>query len=204
MDLPNKNEPAKGSAEQPKKHIVPVISGATQVPRPASRRFLEFLFAESPKNLGAKIGRDVIVPRIKAGVEEAFNAFVHGMFWGNTGVKPMSNMVQGTVLRAGGTQYHQISSLPAGAVTPASQQVTSSGNYQDLVCPTQQEAELLLSNLYDTLNQYRVVAVGDLYEMARIKPNPSDNAFGWYSLDGARISKVRDGYLLELPRPAAI
>lgn len=202
MDLPNKSEPAKGSADQPKKHIAPVISGATQAPRPATRRFMDFMFAESPRSLSAKIGRDVIVPRIKAGLEEAFNSFVHGMFWGN-GAKPMSNMVSGTVLRAGGTQYHQISSLPAGAV-PTAAPTTSSGNYQDLVCPTQQEAEILLSNLYATLNQYRVVAVADLYEMARIKPQPSDNAFGWYSLDGARISKVRDGYLLELPRPSII
>src|SRR5215216_2279659 len=190
MDLPNKSEPAKGSADQPKRHITPVISGAKPAPRPASRRFMDFLFAEKPKDLGARIGRDVIVPRIKAGLEEAFNSFVHGMFWGN-GTRPMSNMVQGTVLRAGGTQYHQISSLPAGAQPAPAQNTTSSGNYQDLVCPTQQEAEMLLSNLYATLNQYRVVAVADLYEMARIKPSPSDNAFGWYSLDGARISKTR-------------
>lgn len=204
MDLPNKSVPEKGSSEQPKKHIEPVISGAVQAPRPASRRFMDFLFAESPKNLGAKIGRDVIVPRIKAGVEEAFNAFVHGMFWGN-GTKPMSNMVQGTVLRAGGVQYHQISALPAGATpAPPAANTTSSGNYQDLVCPTQQEAEILLSNMYATLNQYRVVAVADLYEMARIKPSPSDNAFGWYSLDGARISHTRDGYVLALPRPTVI
>lgn len=200
MDLPNKSEPNV----EPKKKIVPVISGATQAPRPASRRFMDFLFAESPKALGARIGRDVIVPRIKAGVEEAFNSFVHGMFWGN-GTRPMSNMVQGTVLRAGGTQYHQISSLSAGAVpaTPAAS-TTSHGNYQDIVCPTQQDAELLLANLYALFNQYRVVAVADLYEMARIKVSPSDNAFGWLSLDGARISKVRDGYVLELPRPSVI
>lgn len=199
MDLPNKSEPAAPSG---KKDIQPVISGATQVSRPATRRFFDFFFAESPRNLGSKIGRDVVVPRLKAAGEEAINSFLHGMLWGN-GAKPISNMVQGTVLRAGGVQYHQISSLPAGAATPVPQQ-TSSGNYQDLVCPTQTEAETLLANLYATFNQYRVVAVADLYEMARIKPAPSDNAFGWYSLDGAKIVKSRDGYVLELPRPVSI
>lgn len=203
MNLPDKSVPEKGSSTPPKRHIEPVISGAVQAPRPATRRFLDFMFAEKPKELSAKIGRDVVVPRIKAGVEEALRAFIHGMFWGN-GSAPVSNMVQGTVLRAGGTQYHQISSLPAGAPPTPAANTTSSGNYQDLVCPTQEDAERLLSNLYATLNQYRVVAVADLYEMARIKPQPSDNSFGWYSLDGARISKTRDGYLLELPRPGVI
>lgn len=198
MDLPDKTAPTSA----PKKNIQPVISGAVQAPRPASRRLMGFLFAEKPKDLSAKIGRDVVVPRIKAGVEEALRAFIHGMFWGN-GPAPTSNIVQGTVLRAGGVQYNQISSLPPGT-SPTVSSTTSSGNYQDLVCPSQQEAEMLLSNMIATLNQYRVVAVADLYEMARIKPAPSDNAFGWYSLDGARISKVRDGYLLELPRPGTI
>jgi hypothetical protein len=196
MDLPNKSEP-----QQPKKHITPVISGAVQVPRPASRRFKEFLFQESPKNLGAKIGRDIIVPRIKAGVEEAINSFLAGMLWGN-GARPGSQIVSGTVLRPGGVQYHQISQA-GGAIAPA-QNTTSSGNYQDLVCPSQQEAETLLAQMYDTLNQYRVVAVADLYEMARIKPAISDNAYGWTNLDGARITKTRDGYCLELPRPTVI
>jgi len=201
MDLPNKS--GENPSPAPKREIKPVISGATQVSRPATRRFLDFVFAESPRNLGAKIGRDVILPRLKAAGEEAVNSFLHGMLWGNS-ARPMSNMVQGTVLRAGGVQYHNVSSLPAGATAAPAPQTTSHGNYQDIVCPTQQEAEILLANLYDTFNQYRVVAVADLYEMARIKPSPSDNAFGWTSLDGARIVKSRDGYVLEMPRPSVI
>jgi hypothetical protein len=80
----------------------------------------------------------------------------------------------------------------------------SSGNYQDLVLPTQPMAEAVLGNMYELLNEYRMVAVADLYEAAGVTPAPSDNAYGWMSMDGARISKVRDGYLLELPRPSLL
>ena len=200
MDLPDKSAPQG----VPKKAIKPVVSGAVQVQRPATRRFFDFLFAESPKVLAKKIGRDIVVPRLKASFEEAANGFLGGMLWGDGANRPMNHMVRGTVLRGGGVNYAHISD-PANALTQARQAtVQSSGNYQDIVVPTQQFAEVLLANMYDLLNQYRVVAVADLYELAAITPAPSDNAYGWTSLDTARISKVRDGYLLELPRPTLI
>lgn len=202
MQLPDKHmvpEP-----EPPKKDIKPVVTGVVPVQRPATRRFLNFVFAESPKDLCKRIGQDVLVPRAKAGVEEALNSFIRGMFWGQ-GSPPLSNIVQGTVLR-GGTNYQALSSGPPSALTQARAANTTrtSGAYEDLVCPTQESAERLLANLFDIFNQYRVVCVADLYELANIKPAPSDNVYGWLSLDGARISKVRNGYLLELPRPSVI
>lgn len=201
MDLPDKT----AAVTPPKKDIKPVVSGAKKVQRPASKRFFDYLFAESPKDLARKVGRDVIVPRVKAGFEQAFNEFLSGMLWGNGMNRPPSNIVPGAVIRGGGINYQGISSQPS-SMTQARQAITnqSSGNYQDLILPSQEYAEVLLANLIDLLNQYRVVAVADLYELAGQSPAISDNSYGWTSLDTARISKVRDGFLLELPRPSLI
>ena len=208
MDLPNKS----GSVpvpEQPKKDIKPIVADGLVVkaPRPMTRRFLDFVFAESPKELLVRVGRDTLMPRAKAGVEEALQNFIHGMFWGQ-GQPPLSNIVKGTVLRGGGMNYQAISTgsalQQAQAQAAAAAPSRSSGNYEDLVCPTQDIAERLLAQLYEVFNQYRVVAVADLYEMANITPAASDNSFGWLSLDGARITKERNGYVLALPRPTLI
>lgn len=203
MDLPNKQAPPE---EPPKKHIVPIVADGLVVkaPRPVTRRFLDFVFAESPQELVKRVARDTLVPRAKAGVEEALNSFIHGMFWGS-GSAPLSSIVKGTVLRGGGMNYNAISSQQS-ALTMAREANTarSNGTYEDLVCPSQEVAERLLANLYEVFNQYRVVAVADLYEMANIVPSPSDNAYGWMSLDGARITKERNGYVLALPRPTLI
>lgn len=199
MDLPDKTIPLA----PPKKDIKQVVQGASLVKRPATRRFMDFVFAESPKTLGKKIGRDVVVPRIKAGLEQAFNEFLSGMLWGDGSNRPAGHIVQGTVLRGGGVNYNQASTSLLSQARQANVS-RSSGNYQDIVVPTQQFAETLLANMYELLNQYRVVAVADLYESAGLTPAISDNSYGWTSLDGARISKVRDGYLLELPRPTLI
>jgi len=208
MDLPDKT--GGPPPEQPKKNITPVVADGLVVkaPRPMTRRFLDFVFAESPKELMVRVGRDTLMPRAKAGVEEALQNFIHGMFWGQ-GQAPLSNIVKGTVLRGGGMNYNAISTGSAlqqaqAQAAAASTPNRSSGNYEDLVCPTQDIAERLLAQLYEVFNQYRVVAVADLYEMANITPATSDNSYGWLSLDGARITKERNGYVLALPRPTII
>jgi hypothetical protein len=200
MDLPNKQDPP---TTEEKREIIPVVQGEL-TKRPATRRFFDFVFAESPKDISKRIGREVVVPKIKAGIEEAIGSFVHGMFWGQ-GSAPISSMVKGTVLRGGTNLYHASgNTAPSGLQQAQAQTQGSTGNYEDVVCGTLQAAETLLANLFDTFNRYNVVSVGDLYEMARIPTQISHNAYGWRSLDGARISKVRDGYVVELPRPTLI
>ena len=203
MELPNKGEPQQA----PRKKLDPVISGASPTSRPASKRFFGFLFAESPKALSKKIGREIVVPRMKASFEEAARGFLSGMLWGHGNPGMTSGIVQGTVLH-GGTNYRAISSGPISALQQAQMATTgtstSSGNYKDLICPTQHEAEILLARMWDLFNQYRIVTVADLYESARITPQPSDNSYGWTSLEGARIVPDRAGYVLQLPRPVLV
>lgn len=199
MNLPDKTNPQPASESRVK---APVASGVKKVDRPARKRFLDYLFAESPSEAGKKIGREIVVPRIKQGFEEAFNSFLAGMLWGGGQNRPSGSIVQGTVLRGAVNQYHNVQVTNQTLARQATVGVNvSSGNYQDLVIPTQQMAESILANMYDLLNQYRMVAVADLYELSSITPAPSDNAFGWTSLDGARISAAHGGYLLELPKP---
>lgn len=198
MDLPDKTNPQK------KKVVKPLVESSQEVKRPATRRFFDYVFAESPKDLIKKVARDVLVPRAKAGFEEAFNNFLGGMLWGDPTNRPMSHMVRGTVIRGGSVNYAAISSNPASQARLALPHSSSAGNYRDLVFPTVQDAEIVLGGMYDLLNEYRVVAVGDLMEMSNRPVAISDNSYGWTSLDGARISKVASGYVLELPRPTLI
>jgi hypothetical protein len=198
MDLPDKT-----AAPQPTKQVKRIVpaGAAKSASRPASRRFFDFVFAGSPKELAKRTVENVVVPRAKAAVEEAFNSFVHGMFWGG-GSSPASQIMQGTVLRGGGVNYNAISNNPQTLAAAASP--SPAGPYQDLIVPTQEYAEALLAHMFDLHNQYRVVAVADLYEAAQMTPDIQLNGLGWYSLDGSKITKERDGYRLSLPRPQKI
>jgi len=209
VDLPNK-DPAPTPTAPSRPKVEAVIPGAVASKRPATRRFLGFLFAESPKDIGKKITDDIIVPRLKLSFFEAFNGFLSGMLWGNSGVTPPQGLMRGTTIH-GGTDYRVISSGGQPVISGLTQarqeqvhQVTSVGAYRDLVCPTQHHAELLLAAIIDIHNQYRMVTVADLYEAANKTPEPGAGNYGWTSVDTARIVKDREGFRLELPRPVLL
>ena len=202
MNLPDKS---KGPADPKNKNITPVVKGATPVKHSSLRQIRDSFIAESPRSLVDTVLMNVVIPRLKAGVEEALNSFLAGILWGNSTNRPQSSLVSKAMQRGGVINYSAYSSQPSGLAQARALNTTrSAGNYRDLVLPSQDMAEILLANMFDLLSEYRVVAVADLYELAEITPQPSDNAYGWMNLDGARISKVRDGYLLELPRPGLI
>lgn len=203
MDLPDKTGgPAPTTPPPQKKVPKQIVEGAVKVPRPATRRFFDFLFAESPKAVGRKIASDVIVPRIKQGFEEAANSFLSGMLWG--GNRP-TGLISGSTMRGGATAYSAISTGMGSSLLQARQATeVQRVSYEDLAFPTLEAAEFCLANMIELLNQYRVVAIGDLNDMVGNTSQPSDNAYGWNNLDGARISKDRNGFRLELPRPTLI
>jgi len=201
MELPDKSVGPQPSAQKKVKEPIIPAGSAVAVSRPARRRVLDFLIAESPKAVSKKIASDVIVPRIKQGLEEALNGLIAGMFWG--GNRP-PGMSMGHTMRGGGSVYSALSS--GGSSLMAARQATEvkQVSYEDLVFPTQDYAEQVLANMIDLLNEYRVVAVGDLNDLVGNSSKPSDNAYGWNNLEGVRISKDRDGFKLELPRPTLI
>lgn len=201
MDIPDKSQPA---AEQKKHDPVIPKGSAEKVQRPAGKRLMGFLIAENPKELAKDVGRNLVVPRLKSSFEEAFNSLLAGLLWGN-GARPGNGIVRGTVLNPNQTVYGGVVN---GGVSPqqlaaAAMPVRPAG-YQDLKVPTQQFAEALLARLYQDLNEYRMVSIADLYEAANLPTEPQDHKQGWYSLEGAHVEIVRDGFVLALPRPTRL
>lgn len=200
MELPDKSRPTT----RPRKEAVIPKGAAVESVRPARRRFLDYIFAESPKALLGVVIANTLVPTLKSGVEEAAKGFLHGMLWPN-GAAP-NNFMRQPMARGGGViingmDYNAISN-PNIQAAAASGHMT--GPYKDLTVPTQQFAETLLAALYADINQYQVVTVADLYEAAGLTPEASHSSFGWYSLDGARIVQDSQGYKLMLPRPVRV
>lgn len=170
---------------------------------------MDFLIAESPKQVAIQVAKQTLVPRSKAVVEEVLNGLLHGILW-NNGQSPAGGgmITRGTVLRGNGVvmnavDYNALSSPQAQAAVVAAGG-SMNGPYKDLTLATAAHAEALLASLYSDLNQYNVVTVADLYEAASLTPGDDHSNYGWYSLDGARIVQERDGVKLMLPRPQRV
>jgi hypothetical protein len=74
-----------------------------------------------------------------------------------------------------------------------------------IVIPTRAQALEILEMMFNIVQQYEVVTVAELYEMAGMSTNNyMDRNHGRTSLRGAQAVRVRDGYLLDLPTPEAL
>lgn len=70
----------------------------------------------------------------------------------------------------------------------------------NLVFEEYNDADIVLSALYDQLNRYHIVSVANLYELIGKQCPHTAGKFGWTKLDTAKIKKTNDGWMLCLPR----
>jgi hypothetical protein len=50
------------------------------------------------------------------------------------------------------------------------------------------------------VSQYEQATVNDLYELVGVSGNFTDENYGWTDIRGAGITRIRGGYLLDLPK----
>lgn len=77
---------------------------------------------------------------------------------------------------------------------------TTGYSYDDIILESIREAEMVLDKLDEILEIYGLVSVADLYDIVGVTGNYTDNKYGWTDLRSATYSRVRDGYILKMPR----
>jgi len=75
---------------------------------------------------------------------------------------------------------------------------------EDIILRTRGEGEAVIASLSDLIEDYGVASVADLYDLVGITGSFTDNKYGWTNLRTASVTRVRDGFLLNLPRPTPI
>ena len=56
----------------------------------------------------------------------------------------------------------------------------------------------------ELIETYGQVTVGDLYDIVGITGEHTDELYGWLNVGTAKAERVRDGYLLRLPKALPI
>lgn len=73
-------------------------------------------------------------------------------------------------------------------------------NYDDIILDNRGEAEEVLSRMDEVIARYGLVSVADLYDLVGIDGDYTDNKYGWTDIRSASVVRVRDGYLIKLPK----
>ena len=56
----------------------------------------------------------------------------------------------------------------------------------------------------ELIDTYSMVSVADLYDLIGVTGNYTDNKYGWTNIRNAEVVRVREGYLLKLPKALPI
>jgi hypothetical protein len=74
-------------------------------------------------------------------------------------------------------------------------------DFDDIVLDSRVEAEEVIDRLFEVVSRYGAATVADLYELVGLASAHTDHKWGWTDLTGAGVSRVRGGYLLDIPDP---
>ena len=198
--------PSNSREPKQEKKLEKVVVGEVIQRKPGlGRRFRETFGGGDAKSVGQYILFEVLVPALKDTFTDMVSQGVERMIYGEarsssrrTGRSPSSGSNLGHV------SYNRYATPPWRREEPREERrpkARASNSIDDIVLATRVEADEVLSRMFDVLNQYNQVTVGDLYELVGLEGTFTDQKWGWTDLRGAGAVRVRNGYLLDLPRP---
>lgn len=191
-DFPsNSFKSRKKQEERPK--IQKIITGSVvRKKKSFGRKLVDIFISEDIEDVKGYILYEVLIPSIKTALSDAIGGGADMLLGTSVNRKKTysngKNTPYGTFYKSGSTDRSIDKTRRIGY------------DYEDIILETRGEAEKTLSTLVDYIDQYGAVRLSDLQEMVGTTGQFTDTYWGWTNLADASVKRVRDGYLLNLPR----
>ena len=177
----------------------PIVNGKVKKKdKPVRKRLSEAVLAEDVKDVKTYLVWDVLIPALKDTASDLVKRGVDAMLYGS-GKSP-------NVERHGNASYrkYQTASDKRYSRPSARYNRRAAFDFDDIVLEDRRDAEAVLERLVDYTMEYKMASVADFYELVDFPTTYIDNRYGWDDLSDARVIRVRDGYILDLPKPVAL
>lgn len=177
--------------------------------KPLGKRFAETFIGGNAKTVFGYILFEVLVPAAKDTIADVVTQGIERTLYGDG---PRS-----TTRRGGGgyrpgraeyTAYNRYSTPSQGSSRTRereeprmSHRGRSQHDFDEIILDTIGEANEVLEQLIELVSKFEQATVADLYDLTGIDSTHTDYKWGWKDLRGARATRVRNGYLLDLPQP---
>lgn len=185
-------EDQKGSI--PEKKVEKVIAGTVKSKKKSEiQKFTDVFISEDINNVKSYILLDVLIPAIKKAISDIVTNGIDMILYGETG-KTKSNSTASKV------SYRSYYDGRNGRRDYSAVRTKISYNYDDIILDNRGEAEDVLSRMDELISTYGLVSVADLYDLVGVTGNYTDNKYGWTNIRSASVIRVRDGYMLKLPK----
>ena len=180
------------------KKVDGVISGsASRKKRSEAKKFADVFIQEDVSNVKSYILMDVLVPAVKKALSDIVKDGVDMILYGETN----RNRKNGNTSRVNYRGYYDREERRDRPSSRSRDYL----DYDEIIFDARGDAEAVLDAMNDIIDQYGIVSVADLYDLANLDHPPyTMNKYGWTNIAGAKAMRVRDGYALKLPRAVPI
>lgn len=164
-------------------------------------KFLRSFIRDDAENVGSYLIGDILIPSLQKAIVEMVSNGTEIMIYGSSSRKKH---------RSPGTYYSYNSIWDDRRDRDRDydrerERSRVSYDLDDIIFESRDDAEEVLIRMDEIRDRYDgIVTVLDLFDLVGRPARHTDNKYGWTSLKSAGVSRVRDGYILRLPRPMPI
>lgn len=181
------------------KRIQKVVKSPAKTKKNEVRKLADIFISEDVSNVKNYIFMDVLVPAIKKAIYDIVTNGIDMFLYGGSGKTRNPSSGNKVSYR---NYYEQKNSGPIRSSEP--NRVQTGFEYEDVVFPSRGDAESAKQQMQDIVARYGLVTVNDLYEMAMLSAPYTSQKYGWMDVSNVSVERVRDGYVLRLPRAVPI
>lgn len=215
MDFPSNSHASKTGTDERPAAIEPGVNGSepkkvekvvtgdvVRRKKPLGKRFMETFVGGDAKGVFGYVMMDVLLPAAKDTIADAVSQAVERLLFGEarstsrrTGARPGNQPY---------VSYNRYSSSGPRREEPRqniSRRARSSHDFDEIILATRAEAEEVIDRIFDLISRYEQATVADLYELVGVTGNYTDEKWGWTDFRGAGVTRISNGYLLDLPKP---
>lgn len=191
-------EEQKAAATEQKK-LEKVVSGPVKTKKKSEiRKLADIFIVEDVKSVGSYVTDEIIIPTIRDTIWSIFTNSLEMFIYGVSGRGRKKTGPSHYV------SYQYYSDKREDRSSHNEPRARAGYSYEDIILDSWAEADLVLTRMAECIEEYDSVSVADLYDLVGKSGSYTDNKYGWTNLRNAEPVRVRDGYMLKLPKALPI
>ena len=184
-------------SNQQERKLEKVVSGETKTRKKSTgQKFANIFVPEDVESVKSYILMDVVIPGVKNAIADAISIMLFGEVGRlGRGGKSGSRISYQKYYRDDRDDRRDYSRPRSAA----------SFEYDDIICETRGDADMVLDQLESAIANDGMASVAELYDLAGMTCRTyTANKYGWTDIRTAKVVRIRDGYILQLPRTVQI
>jgi len=194
---------AKESTERVKRKVV-VKGKATRKPRSVGKRLFDTFVGSDAPDMKTFVVEDVVIPGIKNMISDSVSTVLDTLkdtveiaIFGETKKKKGSKYTY--------TPYSSYYDNQRSSRSESTVYRRKSNEVETIIFDSKEDAKEVIANLVDLTIDFGMASVADYYDMVDQDATVTDRNYGWFNFKhGLEVTRVREGYIINLPKPVVL